>query len=197
VVCSGYPDEIVHNLFDGITDEFTAYNGSGRDIGAHQNVTRDSNADLVVCMGTTAYFFKKGWLERLAAAYQEFGDGLYGPMGSNENHPHIRTACFAFTPGMMKRYPYVIDSRNKSIDFESGPLNPDWGFTAWTHSQGFPVKMVTWDAFYDQQDWRKPDNIFRRGDQSNCMVWDRHTDIYACSDYHTQKELSRRSDLGR
>jgi hypothetical protein len=40
---------------------------------------------------------------------------------------------------------------------------------------------VTWDGDYDLPEWRKPDNIFRRGDQSNLIVRDRHADAYEVS----------------
>jgi hypothetical protein len=38
--------------------------------------------------------------------------------------------------------------------------------------------MVTWDGEWRRKDWRTPQNIFRRGDQSNLLVCDHHTEIY-------------------
>jgi hypothetical protein len=41
--------------------------------------------------------------------------------------------------------------------------------------------LVTWDGFYLRDEWRKAPNIFRRGDQSNCLMFDRHHEIYEAS----------------
>jgi hypothetical protein len=188
------PDEYIRNLFKGIDVGFETYMGTGWDIGAHQVITSQSKAGLVVCMNSTVYFHRKGWLERLVSAYQEYGDGLYGPAGSFEAHPHIRAACYAYSPSLIRSYPYQVVNRADSFKFESGTYDPEWNFTLWAKNHNYAVKMVTWDGIYDLPDWRKPENIFRRGDQSNCMVWDRHTDIYACADYQTQLALAGRAD---
>mgnify|MGYP001583929823 FL=1 len=87
------PDTYAMELFAGLAS-FKTYLGTGWDIGAHQEITRQSKADFVVCFNSTTYFHRDGWLERLMDAYREFGEGLYGATGSNESHPHIRTACF-------------------------------------------------------------------------------------------------------
>lgn len=188
------PDEYIRNLFKGIEVDFTNYMGTGWDIGAHQVITEQSKADFVVCMNSTVYFHREGWLERMVGAYQQHGDGLYGPAGSFEVHPHIRAACYAYSPSLIRCYPYRVVNRADSFKFESGTYDPDWNFTLWAKNKGYPVKMVTWDGVYDLPDWRKPENIFRRGDQTNCMVWDRHVDIFRGADYRLQTELSTRAN---
>jgi hypothetical protein len=42
--------------------------------------------------------------------------------------------------------------------------------------------------------WRKPENIFRRGDQSNLLVWDRHTEIFAKASEEERAKLAKLSD---
>lgn len=154
------------------------YFGGGWDIGTHQHMANSMpyEYDFMICCCAHTFFHREGWLARMASAREQFGPGLYGAMCSYENNPHVRTCFFGFDPGILRDYPLVINSREKSMEFESGKLPV--GFTPWVESRGLPVKMVAWDGVYDRADWRKPANIFRRGDQSNCLVWDRHTVLY-------------------
>ena len=55
--------------------------------------------------------------------------------------------------------------------------------------EGLQTRLVTWDGSYDLPDWRKPPNIFRRGDQSNLIVRDRHADAYTVSDAEGKAKL--------
>jgi hypothetical protein len=194
IVISGgaTPDNYIHGLFDGIASEYKTSLYPGWDIGAYQEFGKQSKANMVICCGSTTYFWKKGWMERFVDVYNKYGPGLYGPMASYQNNPHLRGNFFSFHPVMMKYYPNLIDNREKTFLFESGNLK--WNFCRWAISESLPVKMVTWESEYDMPDWRKPDNIFRRGDQSNCMVWDRHTDIYFCSAYNERLKLSADAD---
>lgn len=152
------------------------YYGDGWDIGAHQHAANcvPYEIDFMICCCAHTFFHREGWLNRMVSAREEFGPGLYGAMASKENHPHIRTCFFGFDPADLRAFPTVINSRQKSLEFESGPDN----FSLWMQRRGKPVKMVAWDGTYDLADCRKPDNVFRRGDQSNCLVWDRHTELY-------------------
>jgi hypothetical protein len=166
------------------------YNGTGWDIGAHQRTAKELDADFVVFLGTSAYFWKEGWLERLVEARERFGDGLYGPMASYENSPHIRSTCYACSPKVFTLWVKPLDSRQACAAFESFEGN----FSHVVRAAGLPVKLVTWDGFYDLPDWRKPENIFRRGDQSACIVKDRHVDLFAMSDPEEQRKSGERAD---
>lgn len=169
---------------------YHTYRGTGWDIGAYQHVAKEIDSDFIVFLATPLYFWKHGWLERLVAAREHFGDGLYGPMASFENNPHIRSTCFGCSPALMATWPVLVDSRDKCAEFES------WGrnFSLHVIEAGKPCKMVTWDNCYDKEDWRKPANIFRRGDQSNCPVWDRHTDIYRDASEEDKRKLEAMAD---
>ncbi len=54
--------------------------------------------------------------------------------------------------------------------------------------------MVCWDGTYGRDEWRKPANIFRRGNQSNVIAWDHHCDIYLTSTPERQQELRNWAD---
>lgn len=187
VFCGRLPTEAEQSIYYGLPNvTFDCYTGPGWDIGAHQHISRQLDCDLVYCLATPVHFWCSDWLTPIVDAWDRYGDGLYGPMGSYENMPHIRTSAFAFSPESMRQYPHLIDSRETCFHFESGFKSDgtiyergEKGFTNWTLAQGKPVLMVTRDRCYTKMDWRKPANIFRRGDQSNCLLHDRHCDIYA------------------
>lgn len=164
------------NELDGIASDYRFYSGRGWDIGAFQAIAPTIDCDLLICMATPVYFWRDNWLNPIVSCASINGYGLYGPMTSFENSPHIRTSCFAMHPKLIGEYPYTVNSRERTSLFES---HHQCSFTGFSLSKSIPVKMVTETGFYDVGEWRKHDNIFRRGNQSNCLVWDRHTDIYA------------------
>lgn len=169
------------------------YMGLGWDIGAFQHVARSLRGiyDFVICANSTVYFWRPGVVARLIEVREEYGDGLYGTTASFERTPHIRSTCFAFDPETFTRYPLQVSCRDDCFSAESGPES----FTKWyqTHDN-LKARLVTWDGVYEQKGWRTPPNIFRRGDQSNCLVRDRHTDIYDKATMETKKQLETWAD---
>jgi len=190
VLYNGEKTPEIESKFDGLNAVYSFYNGDGLDMGAYQAVTRVLDADFAICCNTQAHFHRSGWMERLVEAFVQYGEGLYGPMGSYEDTPHLRGPCMAFPPKLMRQYPHLISNRETAHRFESR----EWNFTQWVRSIGKPALMVTWDEVLEQSDWRKPDNIFRRGDQSNCLVWDRHTEVYFKENAPRREELARSAD---
>lgn len=158
------------------TDRFMVYTGGGWDCGIWQMVGREIDADLLVCCNTSTHYMHAGWLGRFAEAVGQYGPGLYGPLASLSFYPHIRTPCMVFSPEVIRGYPNVVDSRQKTYGFEclAGPDN----FTLWCDRNGYPPRMVTWDGCYEMGEWREPENVFWKGDQSNLVVKDRHADRY-------------------
>lgn len=190
VHCGGEPSELHKSLFRDIAADHVVYEGKGWDIGAHQYAAKLIDVDFLICAATPVYFWRHGFVQKMVEAREKYGEGLYGPMASYEHRPHIRNCCWAFDSLVFNRYPHVIDTREKTFQAESGDLS----ITAWYESQGLPRIMVAADGCYDQPDWRKPANIFRRGDQSNCLVWDRHVDLYRESGGERKKELEDWAD---
>lgn len=193
-------------LFQGIHFKAHNFQGGGWDIGTYQwmSARLAGDYDFVVFMNARAHFWKEGWLRRLMEAREEKFDpnGLYGPSASFERcplkwplirtgkDPHIRTATFATNPKTFNRYPFLVDSREKGFMFESG----QWNFSKWYEDMGYQVWMVTWDGMYAKADWRTPQNVFRKGDQSNLLVCDRHTEMFATGDEQTRIALTKNAD---
>lgn len=165
------------------------YHGCGRDIGAHQHAAHSlpKEVEFAVFCSSQVHFHRAGWLQAILEARGKLGPGLYGAMGSFENRPHVRTCFFGVDLEIFREYPHVINSREKSLEFESGPQN----FSLWVDAQGASVRVVYWEGAYKLEDCRKPANIFRNGDQSNCLTWDRHTEIYANADAELKAGLER------
>ncbi len=174
-------------IFAPLNPRHTYATGTVFDIGTYQSVGKTLDHDLVLFCGSQVHFHKDGWLERIVEAFEKYGDGIYGPMGSYERMPHLRTCCIAMPPRLIRQYPHYINSRADTYRAESG----DWNLTGWVANQGKPALMVTWDDELEVTDWRKPKNIFRRGDQSNCLIWDRHTKVYAEATPEYKKELEQ------
>lgn len=200
VCCGGEPTPDVENLYAWMNDrtKFIVYMGAGSDIGACQAAMKTLDTDFVVCMSTPVYFHRAGWLDKLIEARKFFGDGLYGPMASYQNRPHIRTSCWGVDPKTFAQYPFTIDCREKACWAESfggiAQTGQNWQISDWYLAQGKPALLVTWKEVADRAHWRTPENIFRRGDQSNCLVWDQHVDFYNASHYHDRINLARQAD---
>lgn len=199
---SSYPhDLVIINRYADPTDNLfgTAkqirYDGGGWDCGAWQFAGKNIETDLLVCFNSSTYITGDGWLNRFVEAVGAHGEGLYGPLTSYEIVPHVRTPCMIFQPKIINDYPKEVTSRESTYRFESMGF-PDGtpNFTQWTRNKGFKTMLVTWDGVYDQPEWRTPPNIFRRGDQSNLIVKDRHCSAYEVSDEEGKKTLERLAD---
>lgn len=171
---------------------FLTYQGGGWDIGAHQYAVRrlHKEYDLVICAATPVYFVGPNFLERMAEAFSWWGDGFFGPMASYEAWPHIRTCCWAARPQTFIHYPHTIDTRPKTFRAESG----QWNISQWYEDNGYAVRLVTPVGDFPKAHWRQLSNIFRRGDQSNCLVWDRHCDLYAGATAEEKIQLEKKAN---
>ncbi len=189
VNCGAYPPD---GLFNQIAQEQVTAITGGWDNGTYQEVNPILlHFDLVMVMNTHVHFWRHGWLEPFINAAQTYGPGLYGPSGSFEHNPHLRTPCLCYHPMILAKYPMRVDTRGDCCLFESGPDN----FSIWTERRGFPVRMVTASGeCLSRPDWRKPDNIFRRGTQENILVLDRHVDVWNAASPKERLALARAAD---
>ena len=166
------------------------YDGGGWDCGAWQFAGRNIDTDLLVCFNSSCYITTPGWLRRFVEAVQQFGDGLYGPLTSNEIVPHVRTPCMIFQPHVINGYPEQVNTREDTYRFESmGFPSGVPNFTQWVRQQGLATMLVTYYGAYYITEWRNPAGIFRRGHQQACIVKDRHCDAYEASDEENKRRL--------
>jgi hypothetical protein len=192
IVCNGGPlDEEIKDLFKEMPGlKFFVHDNSGWDIGAYLVLSKSIDCDLMFCLASSGYVKKPGWLKRIADAYLKFGPGLYGTLASHEIRPHFCTTGFGVSPEILRRQTLRRGSPNPRYEFEHGP---NW-MVGYCIRKNIPVKLVTWDGEYDWRDWRRPENVYAKGDQSNCLTFFKHSDSYEASD---PVEKSRRTQIAR
>lgn len=174
VVCNcDKPNDDVRNTFNNIPCIFVEGDNIGWDIGAYQCVAHSTDADMMLCLGSSSHFKRSGWLKRMVDVFQHHGPNLYGAMASQEITPHIRTIGFWFPPELLRNYPHEIVSYDDRHEFEHGL----YSFTTWAELNGYKARMVTWSGIYDKSQWNNTvKNGFRNGNQSECLVFDNFTD---------------------
>jgi hypothetical protein len=166
----GYFSEMPHTVLD--------YHGLGCDIGGHQFAAHCLDPDdWIFALSSWAWFKREGWLRAFVEAREKHGDCLYGAMASLEVDLHLRGTGFFCRAGRIQQYPFFANTRTQSFAFEAGPDS----LTRHYIKNGWGAYLVTPDGIYPPEDFRRPENIFRRGDQSNIWTFDRHTDLYDSS----------------
>jgi hypothetical protein len=186
----GNPNVDILALFSDKNPVYLAHDNIGWDIGAFQKAASSVDCNPILFLGANTHFRRAGWLRRLMAAYEKFGPGLYGPSASFDITPHIRTTAFMCDPKLVRSWAGKISAPKDRHYFEVGPAS----LTSLAKRQGLPCVLVTWDGFYLRDEWRKAPNIFRRGDQSNCLMFDRHHEIYEASTPQQKIRLGRIAD---
>ncbi len=196
IIINRYADS-PDKMFDSIATKYLLYSGGGWDCGTWKFAGQNIDTDLLVCFNSSCVITGDGWLKRFVDAVEEHGDGLYGPLTSFDIIPHVRTPCMIFQPKIVNVYPGMVENREDTYRFEVfGYPDGTPNFTQYTRMNGYKTMLVTWDGVYDLPDWRKPPNIFRRGDQSNLIVKDRHCEAYEVSDDRNKAMLETLADGG-
>lgn len=161
-------------LFSSLPNcHFLQHDNSGYDIGAFQLAARTVPCDMMLFFGSSTFFFRSGWLKRMAEAYQKHGNAQYGAMGNRGNlavnvWPHIRTTAFWMHPSLMNSYPKRIQRHQDRHPFEHGQNC----FTNWTTKQGIKSWVVNWTDELEWENWDSNPNGFSRGDQSALLAGD-------------------------
>ena len=181
----------IEAIFKGMPVDFIRYDGGGMDIGAAQSCARFLEPDFFTVNFTSrAYFHRPGWLGVLARAREQYGQGLYGLSSSREGGRfHICTRGYSLDAGDFARYPTEIVSRNQGVYFECG----EHSLTEWCREQGLRGYVVTFCGVTNWE-WTVAEltpevQSFRVGDQSDMLVWDRHTDIFRDADLDEKRRL--------
>lgn len=190
----GHPTDAVKSMFYGIKTRYVAYCQQGCDIGAAQMVAKDySKGHFIIAMTSRCYFHREGWLSRYMQARDDHGPGLYGATASHEGgKAHICTRGYAMDADLWNRYPHLINRREFGEKFEVG----EWCVTDFVRGLGGALVQVTWDREHLEEKWRDPweKEIYRRGDQNACLIWDKHTDLWRDASPEMKQHLSDLAD---
>jgi hypothetical protein len=168
--------------------KFFVRSGIGMDIGAYMDAAEAVQTPIMLCCGGSTTVRRGGWMSRMLEAWSRHGPGMYGSLSSYQVRPHFNTTGFWLTPDMLMSYPHPILTTPDRYEFEHGEGALWWRL----HQTGIPCKLVTWCGEYDWQEWRKPDNISCRGDQSNCLTWFRLNYVF---EHLSQHSLGDRNNL--
>lgn len=170
-------------------DFFERENDAGFDISAYQDFAARSRANFMVCFGESVHFHRAGWLDRIVSARMEYGPGMYGCFSSHMVRAHLNTTGFGVDPRFLVKYPRVVNNPQR-YEFEHGQ-NCFWKrLVAGDHIAAF----VTFDGVWFQGEWRYPDNILHRGDQSNLLAWANHSERYTQANQATRELWTKQSD---
>jgi hypothetical protein len=151
------------------------HDNSGYDIGAFQAYSRQSQADILLFFGKTAYFRRHEWAFPVLNAFRTCGEnaiyGTHGNMGDQRVNvsPHVRTTGFWLSPKVLNRYPITVKTPDMRYPFEHGPN----GLTMWAWSQGMQVLVVDGDGIWQFPTWDDSTEGFHRGTQRALLFGDR------------------------
>jgi len=151
-------------LFDPLVPQFIYHDNSAKDLGAYFKAARTIPCDVLVCIGSPVRPRLAGWLDRMAAAVEQNGPGIYGCWAFHEPTKHIRTTMFWITPELLNAYPYAIDnSRRYWFEHSANSI------TSWCLRNGFCACQVTARGAFHVEQWHTPE-------QEDCLMLDQHCD---------------------
>jgi hypothetical protein len=178
VLNNGTQSKHLEDLFAGLPVRFWVYNGTGWNMGSAQAAMAICfDDDFIVSMSSRCYFHREGWLAKMMAARAAHGPGIYGT-GSFEAKRHIRACAFGIDAKLFRAVPFqvLVPDDGHRLEYKNHCL------TDFVEANGGVAKQVTFVGVQNSKDWRKPENIYRKGDQSNVLVMDKWTeDYFNCS----------------
>ena len=155
---------------------FVERGNEGWDIGAFQHVAEDTDADLMLFFGTTAWIKGPGWLRRVVDSVEKRGDTIYGAMGNTGMmpfvYPHIRTTGFWLNPRWLRTHPLKVTDPGQRYAFEHGSNN----ITRFVADSGRVPFGVSWKQEYPLSESNSIPNGYHNGNQSNMLFGDRNSD---------------------
>jgi hypothetical protein len=191
VICNGSkPSPFLTGMFDGLDARFYVRSNDGWDIGGYLEYAKQCPSDMMMCLGESVHFHRAGWLARIADAWNQHGQGMYGCYSSYLVRPHLNTTAFGIGTKFLRDYPLKVSTRQDRYNFEHGASS------MWmkVYKSGHPAMLVTWDGMYGHAEWRNPENILWKGDQSNCLVWSNHTLRYLLAPTQTKMNWEAGAD---
>lgn len=191
IVCQNCePSEEIMALFKTLPELYVYHHDdTGFDIGAYLAVAKFIETDLMICFGGSTFVRQAGWMRRMAEAFEKHGPGLFGPTATYQISPHLNTTGFWCPPSLLANFKRRVVTRKDRYEFEHGRT----AFWKLVHRR-LPVKLVTWSGEYDWPDWRKPENIYHRGDQSNCLTFFRASLNYQLASPYYKRQHEAKAD---
>lgn len=178
IVCNGARcNEETRFLFDSLPGcRFIEHDDSGFDIGGFQKAAKSIDGDVMVCCGGNSYFRRTGWLARIAQAWEQHGEALYGCTGNQGDprfnvYPHVRTTGFWCSPKLINDHPLRVTHNGLRYEYEHGKT----GLTTWALSRGKHVWVVGWNCIFPLHDCDNMPEGFHKGSQANILIGDRLT----------------------
>lgn len=202
----GQPSESDLRLLSNLQNpSYMVRDNTGWDIGGFMDASLESKSNMCVYCGSNVHFWRSGWMRRMVEVWEKRGPGCYGTSASYEVTVHLNSTGFWCDPKLMNAYPFHVRTKEDRYNFEHGRSNlsqnirrPDtnthMAFWRRCHRAGLPVMLVTWDGEYNWWNWRSPNNIFRRGDQSNMLLWWKHSDMWSVQTPDVQQIWSKSTD---
>jgi len=191
ICCNGGPpSNEIALLFSGMNAKFfPRINDSGWDISAYMDAAKTvaANYDMLLCLGESNYFWKEGWLKRMAQAWNKHGPGFYGVFGSHTLRAHLNTTAFATSPHLLLQYPLPVTDRKSRLEFEHG----EGALWRRLRSKRYPVRLVTWSGDWGPGQWRVPAKGLWSGDQSDLLWFCSHSDNYKNADAKRKENWNR------
>lgn len=131
--------------YEQVWTHFRTDASDGKDIGAYLHISKLTDADIMVCIGSHVRINHEDWLERVMQVWTKHGPGLYGPFGSEQPVHHLRTTAFWCSPHLLRNYPWMVDNDQDRYNFELGKTR---SITSYAMDMKLPVMQVTADAEY-------------------------------------------------
>lgn len=176
------PKGVERDIFKDLDVEWVRYDGAGCDAGSWQ-LAASLIHGFQVNFTSRCYFHRTGWLKRLVDAREFGGPGLYGTSASHEGGRwHVCLRAWGIDSEDFREYPVKLDSRDRGVAFEVGNGEEPGSLTKWMALRKKMPTLVYFDSVHGQLTWDSPDKIFRRGDQSNLLVFDKHSEEYEKAD---------------
>ena len=147
----------------------------GKDLSRYFSYAENSSADVILCLGGSAYFRKPGWGVRVIRSFETLGaQNLYGACGhtgAGPVRPHIRTTGFWCSPKMLRRYPQRPQNHAERYQVEHGA----GCISDWFSSQGSRVLVINFASEYDLAHANDDPQGYARGSQQALLFGDRLT----------------------
>ena len=191
--CNDGPNDDLRTMFHDLPVSFVHYSGEGCDLGSAQQIACAIGTGFMVNCTSRCYFHRPDWLKRLVTAREAIGPDLFGCFASHESgRLHVCTRAYSLDAQDFALYPVQINSRNLGVFFECG----DGNLMEWFEARNKKPWVVGWSGIHERSDWFKIPNRFRNGDQSDCLVFDKHTDIYRNAEGEFKMQLEEMANNG-